>query len=145
LAFSVFVVLSGKYIVKVGAVRFTSISMLGASLAVSLHFLIDNTKMTMAYDKDVYGLIFVLALFCTVLPSFLVNMGIKRIGAPRAAIIGTVSPVFTIMMAHVFLREVSTMAHIAGFALVMLGVAVITLAKNREPVKQDAKVAKAPG
>lgn len=145
LAFSVFVVLSGKYIAKVGAVRFTSVSMLGASIAVLLHFLLDNPGGITQYDGHVYGLVFVLALFCTVLPSYLVNMGVKRIGAPRAAIIGTVSPVFTIAMAYVFLHEVSTLVHVAGFMLVIMGIAVITLAKHMEPVKQPVEMEKATG
>ena len=145
LAFSVFVVLSGKYIVKVGALRFTSISMSGASIAILLHYLLDPTVGLTTYDRHTYGLIFVLALFCTVLPSYLVNMGVKRIGAPRAAIIGTVSPVLTIAMAYVFLHEVSTLIHIAGFTLVILGIAVITLAKHMEPIKQTVEAEKATG
>jgi len=145
LAFSVFVVLSGKYIAKVGAVRFTSISMMGAGIAVFLHFMIHNTTGITAYHRHVYVLIFVLAVFCTVLPSYLVNMGVKRIGAPRAAIIGTVSPVFTIAMAYVFLNEVITATHMAGFALVISGIAVITMAKHLGPVRRSGTVEKATG
>jgi drug/metabolite transporter (DMT)-like permease len=132
LAFSVFVVLSGKYIAKCGSVQFTSISMLGASVAVFLHYVI-NTKTSLAgYETPAYGLVFILALFCTVLPSYLINMGIKRIGAPRAAIVGTISPVFTVVMAYVFLNEVSTLMHMLGFALVLMGIAIITVAKHMQ-------------
>jgi drug/metabolite transporter (DMT)-like permease len=130
LAFSVFVVLSGKYIAKVGSVRFTSISMLGASVAVFLHYLFNVKSSFAAYGSQAYGLVFILALFCTVLPSYLINMGVKRVGAPRAAIVGTISPVFTVVMAYVFLNEVSTITHLAGFVLVMMGIALITLSKQ---------------
>ena len=130
LAFSVFVVLSGKYIAKVGATQFTSISMLGASVAVFLHYLFNVKSNLGMYENQAYGLVFILALFCTVLPSYLINMGIKRIGAPRAAIVGTISPVFTVVMAYVFLNEVSTTMHIAGFVLVIMGIALITLSKH---------------
>jgi drug/metabolite transporter (DMT)-like permease len=130
LAFSVFVVLSGKYIVKTGSVQFTSISMLGASVAVFIHYLSSATSRLGGYENQAYGLVFILALFCTVLPSYLINMGIKRIGAPRAAIIGTISPVFTVVMAYAFLNEVSTMVHIAGFVFVIMGIAIIALSKH---------------
>jgi drug/metabolite transporter (DMT)-like permease len=130
MAFSVFVVLSGKYIVKVGAMQFTSISMLGASVAVFLHYLFNVESSLMTYESHAYSLVFILALFCTVLPSYLINMGIKRVGAPRAAIVGTISPVFTVLMAYVFLNEVSTTMHIAGFVLVIMGIALITLSKH---------------
>lgn len=130
LAFSVFVVLSGKYIAKCGSVQFTSISMLGASVAVFLHYMFNTNTSMAGYQMSAYGLVFILALFCTVLPSYLINMGVKRIGAPRAAIVGTISPVFTVVMAYVFLSEVSTPMHMLGFALVLLGIAIITVAKH---------------
>jgi drug/metabolite transporter (DMT)-like permease len=130
LAFAIFVVLSGKYIAKSGAVQFTSISMLGAGVAVFLHYLFNVKSNMQGYAPQAYGLVFVLALFCTVLPSYLINMGIKRIGAPRAAIVGTVSPVFTVVMAYIFLGEVSTLMHVVGFTLVLMGIAIISLAKH---------------
>lgn len=145
LAFSVFVVLSGHYIAKVGSVQFTSVSMLGAGVAVFFHYLINTPVDLGGYDNQVYGLIFVLALFCTVLPSYLINMGVKRLGAPRVAILGTISPVFTVIMAYAFLNEVSTLLHMAGFSLVILGIAIITLAKQNPTVQRKPVLEKARG
>jgi len=142
IAFAVFVVLSGKYIAKVGSVRFTSISMLGATVAVCLHYLFNATSGLGEYQNQTYGLIFILALFCTVLPSYFINMGIKRIGAPRAAIISTISPVFTVIMAYAFLGEVSTTMHMVGFTLVILGIATISLAKYIQPTLSKLQAAK---
>ena len=131
LAFSLFVVLSGQYIAKAGSVRFTSISMLGASVAVFLHYLAHGAETITAFDRQSYAWILVLALLCTVLPSYLINMAVQRIGAPRVAILGTISPVFTIVMAYAFLHELSTVMHIVGFALVIMGIAVISVPKPK--------------
>ena len=136
LAFSVFVVLSGKYIPKAGAVQFTSVCMLGATMAVLLHYCFNTNSNLGSFDSHTYGLAFILAIFCTVLPSYLINMGIKRVGAPRAAIISTVSPVFTVAMAYVFLNEVSGFEHIMGFALVIIGIAIISASKQKSTVEK---------
>ena len=134
LAFSIFVVLSGQLIGKVGSVQFTSLSMMSASVAVFVHYFF-NTQIDFSnVQREVYYLTFVLAVFCTVLPSYLINMSVKLLGATKVAIMGTISPVFTIALAYFFLQEVSTLMHMFGFALVLLGISIITLAK-RKPVE----------
>ncbi|WP_455210930.1 DMT family transporter [Kaarinaea lacus] len=138
LAFSVFVVLSGKYIPKAGSVQFTSVCMLGATVAVLLHYVFNVSGSLGSFDKKTYGFALILALFCTVLPSYLINMGIKRVGAPRAAIIATISPVFTVAMAYVFLNEVSTFTHMLGFALVIMGIAIISASKHKPATEKRA-------
>jgi len=138
LAFSVFVVLSGKYIPKAGSVQFTSVCMLGATVAVLLHYVFNVSGSLGSYDNKTYGFALILALFCTVLPSYLINMGIKRVGAPRAAIIATISPVFTVAMAYVFLNEVSTLTHIIGFSLVIMGIAIISVSKHKPATEKAA-------
>ncbi|WP_455205750.1 DMT family transporter [Kaarinaea lacus] len=131
IAFSIFVVASGQLVVRVGSQRFTSLSMIAAALATCVHFSFDGNASAYGYENEVYGLAFILAIFCTVLPSYLINMGIKRIGAANSAIIGTISPVFTIVLAYVFLQETSSMIHILGFILVISGIAMITIRKKQ--------------
>jgi len=46
-----------------------------------------------------------MAIFATVLPSFLVMEAIRRIEPTRAAIIGSVGPISTIILAYYFLGE----------------------------------------
>lgn len=62
-----------------------------------------------------------LGIVGTVLPSFLMNTGIARIGARATASTGVFGPLFTIAIAIVVLGEPFTIYHAIGTALVLLG------------------------
>ena len=66
-----------------------------------------------------------MALFSTVIPSYLISEGIKRIGPGNASIIGSVGPVSTIIQANIFLHEPIFALQIAGTILVLTGVLLI--------------------
>jgi drug/metabolite transporter (DMT)-like permease len=67
-----------------------------------------------------------LALFSTVLPSFMLNAALERIGPEAVAMIGTLSPAATIFMAVVVLGEPFTLTDALGTLLVIAGVALFT-------------------
>lgn len=129
-AFAVFVVASGRLIARVGAVQFTSVSMLGASTAIAIHYGVDSHSGIYQFQAEVYYYAVLLALICTVLPSYLINMGIKSIGAPKAALLSTCSPLITVVLAYVFLSEAFGEYHVYGFILVIVGMSMITLKRN---------------
>jgi drug/metabolite transporter (DMT)-like permease len=66
-----------------------------------------------------------MAVFSTVLPSYLVAAAIARIGSGNVAVVGSVGPVSTIILASIFLGEVITVWQIVGTILVLIGVLVI--------------------
>ncbi len=66
----------------------------------------------------VYGVM--LAIFSTVLPSFMISQGFKRIGTNNVAIISSIGPVSTIIQAHFILNEKIFPAQLAGTVLVVI-------------------------
>jgi drug/metabolite transporter (DMT)-like permease len=70
-----------------------------------------------------YGL--ALAVIATVIPSYLISTGMKRIGANNAAIVTSVGPVSTIVQAHFFLGEPIFAEQIIGTVLVIVGVLLV--------------------
>jgi drug/metabolite transporter (DMT)-like permease len=80
----------------------------------------------------VYELSIAMAIFSTVLPVFLLSFAIRRIGSGSASLIGTAGPVSTIYMAYVFLGERISLLQIAGSALVLAGVLIISMNSRRE-------------
>lgn len=76
-----------------------------------------------------YGL--VLGVVATVIPSFMISNGMKRIGSNNVAIISGIGPVLTIIQAHYILGENIFLEQIAGTILVVLGVLLIGW-KSRE-------------
>jgi drug/metabolite transporter (DMT)-like permease len=73
----------------------------------------------------VYQIGFVMALVATVLPAFLLARGIALIGSGPAAIISTIGPVSTILLAYIFLQEPLSVTELVGTALVIFGATLV--------------------
>ncbi|QJX47904.1 DMT family transporter [Hymenobacter taeanensis] len=123
--YSVYIVGSGRVIPRVGANKFTAYAMLAATAGVFVHFLLthDIRQVELGRGMWVYGLL--LAILATVLPSFLISQGMKKIGSNNVAIISGIGPVSTILQAHYVLGEKIFTEQIVGTLLVVVGVLLI--------------------
>jgi drug/metabolite transporter (DMT)-like permease len=124
--YAMYIVGSGKLIPLIGAAKFNSYAMSFAALAVLLHFFITNDNSLLNLDSKVYLYSFSLAILGTVIPSYLIAHGIKRVGSGNAAIIGSIGPVSTIVQAYFFLNEPIHLLQLAGTAMILAGILVIS-------------------
>jgi len=122
ITFAIFVVLAGDIIPRVGSLRFTAYGMLSACVGVIIHNLAVEDIATIHQPLPVYGLALMLAVFCTVIPSFLMNEGIRIIGSGRAAILGVFGPIVTLFLGALVLSEAIGAIQLVGAALVIGGV-----------------------
>lgn len=132
ITFAIFIVLAGDMIPRIGSMRFTAYGMLSACAGVITHNLIAQGSDGIHQPTPVYGLAFALALFCTVIPSFLMNEGIRIIGSGRAAILGVIGPVVTLFLGALVLDEALSLIQLVGAALVIGGV-ILTTRKPKQP------------
>lgn len=132
ITFALYIVGSGKLIPLVGAAKYNSYAMTFACLAVLTHFFITSDKSMLNLDPQVYIYSISMALIGTVIPSYLVTEGIKRVGSDNAAIIGSVGPVSTIIQANIFLHEPVIAVQIAGTILILVGVFIISQGKSKK-------------
>lgn len=123
--YAAYIVGSGRLIPLVGAAKFNSYAMSFASIGVLLHFFITSDVSLWNFSLPVYGYGFLMAVFSTVVPSYLVVEGIKRIGSDNAAIVGSIGPVSTIVMAYFFLQETVSGLQLLGTALILIGVLLV--------------------
>ncbi len=128
-AYALYVIGSGQFVSKVGTLRFTSLSMGFASIAVLLHHGLAQGLRLWHFSTEVYLIAFAMAIFPTVVSSFLISEGIRRIGASKASIIASIGPISTIIMAYFFLGEGFGWWQMGGTGLVIFGVMVISLRK----------------
>ncbi len=133
LSYSVYLVGAGHVIGRIGAARFTAYAMIVASTASFLQFLLTHPLSALELPLRVYELSAAMAVFSTVMPVFLLSWAIHRIGPGSASMIGAIGPVSTIYMAHVFLNENMSLLQIAGSALVLAGVIMVSLVRLNEP------------
>ncbi|HEY8937944.1 MAG TPA: DMT family transporter [Cyclobacteriaceae bacterium] len=125
ITYAMYIVGSGRLIPVVGAAKFNSYAMTFACIGVLVHFLISGKESLFNLPTQVYVYSVAMAILSTVIPSYLVTEGIKRVGSDNAAIIGSVGPVSTIIQAYFFLQEPILALQIAGTILILAGVLLI--------------------
>lgn len=122
LCYAAYLTGSGRVIPVLGASRFTALAMLVSTAATLLHFSLAQSLDALRQPWQVYALALAMALFSTVLPVFTQSAAIRRIGAGRAALIGTIGPVMTIGLSWAVLDEPISSWQWIGTALVVGGV-----------------------
>jgi drug/metabolite transporter (DMT)-like permease len=125
ITYALYIVGSGRLIPMVGASKFNSYAMSFACAGVLLHFFFTSNQSLTNLPTSVYVYSLLMAILSTVIPSYLVTEGIKRIGSDNAAIVGSVGPISTIIQAKIFLFESISFLQIAGTLLVLAGVLLI--------------------
>lgn len=126
ITYSIYIVGSGRLIPSVGVTRFTAYAMLSSTAGVFAHFALGGGSLQLLQEAGThiwYGIL--LAVVATVLPTFMLSNGMKRIGSNNVAIISAIGPVSTIIQAHFILHEKIFPAQIAGTLLVIFGVVLI--------------------
>ncbi|MFM8833531.1 MAG: DMT family transporter [Cytophagales bacterium] len=125
ITYATYIVGSGRLIPVVGPAKFNSYAMVFASIAVLLHFFITSNVSLLNLSTGTYVYGFLMAIFATVLPSYLMAEGIKRIGSGNTAIVGSVGPVSTLALAYFLLGESFSIEQIIGTIMILLGVYII--------------------
>jgi len=129
LIYSVYLIGSFKVIHRFGAVRFTAWAMLTAAGAALTQFLVTHRMAALSLPMAVYGWSLVMAIIATVLPALFMSEGLRRVGANHAALVGSIGPVVTLFLGWAFLGEPLGWLQLAGAALVLGGVLLVSLRK----------------
>jgi drug/metabolite transporter (DMT)-like permease len=126
ITYAIYIAGSGKIIPHIGSNKFTAFAMLSATLGVFVHYLVTNGSVGRMLDKSIlpYGIL--LAVFATVIPSFLLAHGMKRIGSNNVAIISSIGPVSIILQAHYILGEAIFTEQLIGTLLVIAGILLLS-------------------
>lgn len=132
ITYASYLVGSGWLIPKFGVVKFTAYAMLVSCFCVFIHFSIISEINLFNLQWQVYGLGFLIAVFATVIPSFLVSASIKLISSSDFAIIAGVGPISTIILASIFLNESLTLVQFFGALLVIVGIIIMSLKKSKK-------------
>ncbi len=132
LCFSIYIV-GSDYIMRTLPSRlFTAYAMLAACVLIFLHFLLRHpVALLFEQSREIYYLGLLIAIFCTVLPSFLLSAGIQKVGAATAGAVGSLGPVSTLALAALVLGEQINLLQLPGFAIVIGGVMLLGKLQSR--------------
>jgi len=123
--YSFYLVGTGRMVQRVGVTRYTAYAMLTATAGIFINFVLTHNIQDIHFSTGLTGYSIALAIVATVLPSFMMSNGMKRIGSNNVSIITSIGPVSTIIQAHFFLGEKIIAAQILGTTLVIAGVILI--------------------
>jgi drug/metabolite transporter (DMT)-like permease len=137
LTFAVYLTGSGPMIARLGSARFTALCMLVSTLGTLAHFAVSQPLEALVLPWQVYALVLAMAVFSTALPMFMQSAAIRRIGASRAVLIGTIGPMATIFFGWWWLDERVSTHQMIGAVLVLAGVLLVSL--KRQNPSQTAK------
>lgn len=123
--YSFYLVGTGKMVVKAGATRYTAYAMLAATAGVFVHFIVQSQWEHVNMSPQLWWYGIALAIIATVIPSFMLSSGMKKIGSNNVSIITSIGPVSTIIQASIFLNEPILLEQIIGTIMVIIGVVLI--------------------
>jgi drug/metabolite transporter (DMT)-like permease len=132
ITYASYLVGSGWLIPKFGVVKFTAYAMLVSCFCVFIHFSIISEIDLFTLPWQVYLLGFLIAIFATVIPSFLVSTSIKIISSSNFAIVAGIGPISTIILASFFLNETLTLFQFLGALLVIIGIVITSIKKAKK-------------
>jgi drug/metabolite transporter (DMT)-like permease len=132
LTFALYQLLSKTIISAMGSVLFTSIALTASGIASIIHFIVLSRGFDFSSSPRFFWLSFGTAIIATVIPSFLVNAGLQRIGPQSTSMISTISPLITITLAVWILGEPFTLADALGSAMVIAGIGLYAWADSRK-------------
>jgi drug/metabolite transporter (DMT)-like permease len=130
ITYASYLVGSGWLIPKFGVMRFTAYAMLVSCICVFIHYGIFSRVDIFNFPWQVYMLGLGIAVFATVIPSFLVSISIKLINSSNFAVVAGIGPISTIILAVIFLNESLTLLQIIGTIVVILGILLVSKSKK---------------
>lgn len=130
LTYASYLVASQYFVPRFGTVRFTTAAMIVSCLVVAIHYSLDKNANVFDLPIMVYVYGFLMAIFSTVIPSYLISEAIKRIGASKVAIIGSLGPVSTISLSILLLGESLNIYQLLGGLIIIFGVVWLNYNKS---------------
>jgi len=130
LCYAAYLVAGSQVVKRIGSMRFTAYSRAVATLPALIQFFALEPAGALDLPASVWTYAIILATVSTVLPLFLQAEALRRIGATEFALVGAVSPVSVAVMSALGLGEPFGLPQVAGAALVIGGVLLVSLKRS---------------
>ncbi|MCV6628993.1 MAG: DMT family transporter [Flavobacteriaceae bacterium] len=132
ITYAMYLVGSEYMIPKFGVKAFTSYSMIIACVATLVHYGMQDQADLWSYPWQVYMIGLMMAVFATIIPSYLVVGAISKIGSSDFAILASLGPIATISLAYWVLGEVLSIEQFIGGTIIVLGVLYLGMIKRKK-------------
>ena len=122
------IIYSKRAVSNISSTIFTSTYMCITTVLLLLGFIIDSKNFTTFSTLQTHTMIYLvfLAIFCSIIPSYLMSFGLKRINASLAAVISAMGPIVTLALDVVILNHNLALNEIIGAIIVTACVTCLT-------------------
>jgi len=134
ISFAIYLLLTPRLIEKFGSWNFTGLTLSVACVGTLIHYFVATPQplhLLAQLPSSVIGYGIALGFLVTVLPTILMAQSIARLGAAQSAMIASIGPILTIILATIFLGEHLNVMQWLGCVLNIIGVMMITLSKKK--------------
>jgi drug/metabolite transporter (DMT)-like permease len=139
--FAMFQLFAKGLINQMGSWFFTCVAMTGAAVSILLHFTIyaeagEGIAQALTLPNRLYVIGAAIAFFSTIIPSFLVNIAIDKIGSQATSVLAMIGPITTIIAAIILLGEPFGWVDALGTAVTISGIALYTFFERKsQPIR----------
>ena len=125
---ALFIIYSKRAVSNISSTIFTSTYMCITTVLLLLGFIIDSKNFTTFSTLQTHTMIYLvfLVIFCSIIPSYLMSFGLKRINASLAAVISAMGPIVTLALDVVILNHNLALNEIIGAIIVTACVTCLT-------------------
>jgi len=145
LTYAIYFVMSERYTREIGSAPFTLYAMSSAAFCLTCHFWLtrDAGAELTAISPAAWALLLAIGVVCMFIPASLQAEGVRRVGAQRGAVLSTVGPPTTVVLAWALLGERLNAWQWLGIALIVTGILVLDLARAaaRRPTTAETPTA----
>jgi drug/metabolite transporter (DMT)-like permease len=128
-SYALYLLGTGEMVRRIGSLRLVAYAMCVSSAACITQFFLLRPASLLVQPMPVYWLSLANGVFCTILPVFMTMNAVQRIGAASASQAGMIGPVSTLFLGAAVLGEPITTVQVAGTALVLGGIYMLSLKK----------------
>ena len=140
ITYAIYFMIGARYTRELGSSKFTLYAMSSAALALALHFLARHPVAELAaIDARSWWIMVLLATLVMFVPALMQAEGVRRIGAQRAAVVSSLGPPTTILLAWLLLGERMSAWQLTGVALIVGGILVLDLTRGAKPAPPAAE------
>ena len=132
---AVYLMVNQTYARLIGSIRFLIYAQTGALAAMTCHFGVTVEAVDLDLLTRAWLVLAYLSVFVAVLTCLAIAEGVRIIGAPRAALLSTVGPPATLVLAYLLLDEIMSLGQLAGAAVIIIGVAALEARVPRASTK----------
>ena len=125
---ALFIIYSKRAVSNISPTIFTSTYMCITTVLLLFGFIIDSKNFTTFLTLQTHTMIYLvfLVIFCSIIPSYLMSFGLKKINASLAAVISAMGPIVTLGLDVVILNHNLALNEIIGAIIVTACVTCLT-------------------